>query len=292
MSNTKELLYAPLTVDSRKGRGGTYGYIKWQNVADRMNNIFGMCWSSCVTYEDRIDNTIIVRVKVCAKDPKSNEEYYQEGYGASVLRPSDEPGSAHKGAYSKALKDACKKWGIGLFIADEVTTPVQSSGYSNEKTTICVPNVLTPPSVPNVPTQEVPNVPTQEVPNVPTPPSVPNVPTQEVSNTSTSVEHTLPNIPEQGMSTIDVGMPPIPTTPQQMEEKKTNPDTPGTITSVQDMAIQNLARLNGVEGQSIKQFLQGVINNPECSLNRQISSLNELSYNEAVSVIKTVKNLQ
>ena len=267
MSNTKELLYAPLTVDSRKGRGGTYGYIKWQNVADRMNNIFGMCWSSCVTYEDRIDNTIIVRVKVCAKDPKSNEEYYQEGYGASVLRPSDEPGSAHKGAYSKALKDACKKWGIGLFIADEVTTPVQSSGYSNEKTTICVPNVLTPPSVPNVPTQEV-------------------------SNTSTSVEHTLPNIPEQGMSTIDVGMPPIPTTPQQMEEKKTNPDTPGTITSVQDMAIQNLARLNGVEGQSIKQFLQGVINNPECSLNRQISSLNELSYNEAVSVIKTVKNLQ
>jgi hypothetical protein len=62
----KDALYKPFdNVDSRPGRGGTYDYIKWQHVADRMNQVFGTYWSSQIVSEHILNNDsdIILRVK-------------------------------------------------------------------------------------------------------------------------------------------------------------------------------------------------------------------------------------
>lgn len=317
MTDIKETLYAPLTVDSRRGRGGTYGYVKWQNVADRMNETFGMNWSSHVVYEDRLEDTIIVRVAVCAKDPVSGEQYCQEGYGASVLRSSDEPGSAHKGAYSKALKDACKKWGIGLHLEEGTPASNIPNGFTGHETAAPSAPPSAPPSVaPQTPAPQAPVAPPQAAPVAQTP----MAPQNEAPSTPVAP---APVAPETPAPTTNMGLPPtpapeginqpvapqVPQTPAPQapaptapmggmappapaqEAANTSPDTPGTITSVQDMAIQNLSRLNGVEGQTITQFLQGLVDNPECELARPVTSLNELSYNEAVCVIKAAKSL-
>ena len=319
MTDTRisDKLYAPLTVDSRRGRGGTYGYVKWQAVADRMNETFGMNWSSSVVHEDSTDSMIVVRVSVCAKDPISNDEYCQEGYGASEIRGSDEAGSAHKGAYSKALKDACKKWGIGLHLEEDGSSAPASmpSGFTGYETGQPTP---TGPPAPSVPPSYTPVAP---APVAPAPTAAPTMPAPAPAPTGGYVAPTTaPVTPtaEMGLPTIPAPagvnpMAPTPSAPTQMVPSTpastpastpvmappapapantgSSPETPGTITSVQDMAIQNLSRLNGVEGQTMAQFLQGLVDNPECELSRSVSTLNELSYNEAVYVIKAAKSL-
>lgn len=313
-SSIKEKLYAPLTVDSRRGRGGTYGYVKWQAVADRMNETFGMGWSSNVISQEIMDNVVIVRVSVHATDPITDMQFFQEGFGASELRPSDEAGSAHKGAYSKALKDACKKWGIGLHLEDEATTnaaptsiPAGYTGYETGQPAPTTPapaaaGAVTPgmpaPSTPSAPMMPapipvashnaapaMPSAPVTPAPMMPAPTAemgLPPTPAPAGINPAAAPVQQAPAVPS-----VPVMAPPTPAT----TEVGSSPDTPGTITSVQDMAIQNLARLNGAEGQTTSQFLQGLIDNPECELSRAVTSLNELSYNEAVCVIKAAKSL-
>ena len=51
-------------IPSRKGRGGVYPYVRWQDVADRMNEVFGTNWSSEVLFQDIIGANVIVRVRV------------------------------------------------------------------------------------------------------------------------------------------------------------------------------------------------------------------------------------
>ena len=115
----KDALYEKFTdIPSRKGPGGTYSYVRWQDVADRMNTVFDTNWSSEVVYQDVVGNNVIVRVKVTIFDENSRA-YHQEGFGGAPNNTSSEAGNPFKSAYSKALKDACKKWGIGLFIEDE-----------------------------------------------------------------------------------------------------------------------------------------------------------------------------
>jgi len=291
----KDALYKPLTVDTRRGRGGTYGYVKWQAVADRMNDVFGMNWSSNVESQDIIGDQVIVRVSVCAKDPISSQLFCQEGYGGSEIRPSDEVGSAHKGAYSKALKDACKKWGIGLHLEEGEDSNFSSkpSGYSDHATAptpssqpmakpipahagnaSMVPTMPTPQvEKPTVVIQKTPPVdialPTNIVPIMPAPAPAP-APAQAPSAPAPA--------PAQAPSA------PAPTTDTM------SPDAPGTINSVQEMAIKNLARLSGIEDSA--QLLTDLVNKDDTGLTRKITNLNDLSYTEAVIVIKAVKNLQ
>lgn len=320
----KDKLYAPLKVDSRQGRGGTYGYVKWQHVADRMNETFGMNWSSHVEHEDKIDNTIIVRVTVCAKDPISGEQYCQEGYGASIMRGTDEPGSAHKGAYSKALKDACKKWGIGLHLEEGAPANTNSAptnmppGFTGHETAQPAPTpapveqTFTPSAPSTAPTPAAPMAPNTPVAPVSTP--VPEAPTAPAMAAPT-MPAPMAEAPETPAPTGDMGLPPtpppngvnqaapapaptpsvspqmVPPTPAPTNNGSVPPETPGSITDVQEMAIQNLSRVGGEEERTIPELLKSLLDDPKCELNRPVTSLKELSYNEAVCVIKASKSL-
>ncbi len=309
----KDRLYEPLKVDSRRGRGGTYDYVKWQNVADRMNEVFGMNWSSHVMSEtiDEHNTIVVVRVSVCAKDPVSDESYCQEGYGASQLRSTDEPGSAHKGAYSKALKDACKKWGIGLHLEDGTTAApaVIPSGYMGRETAPAVPIIPSTPPPAGVNTQTIPApaaptpvAPASAAPAPPAPPAPPasaapapaSAAPAPASAAPVSVVAAPPVPPVAAPSAAPVApvssapAPPAPPAPAPMNNEL-GPDSPGTINTVQEMAISNLARLGGIEDP--EQLLTDLVAKADSGLDRDIKNIKDLSYTEAVKVIKVAKEL-
>lgn len=341
MIEIKELFYKPFEdIRQRRGRGGTYDYITWKDIADRMNSIFGMNWSSSSESQELIGDTLIIRVKVCATDPESKMSYCQEGFGGAVLRASDEPGSAHKSAYSKALKDACKKWGIGLYMDDDTTAttniPNGFSGYatgtantpsSNESlpvppSTFSQPAPAMPEAVSSAPmvsapsfVNTMPEVNTIAVPTPPTPPTQENLwPSNNATSVVTNSVFSVPQPPAPVTAVKEMGLPPVPppigvntntnivtpsfqppampSTPMvDTSAAEMTPDTPFSITNVQEMAIKNLAKLKGYTDDNIEVFLTELINNPACGLNRKCP-IKELSYNEAVCVIKTTKSLQ
>lgn len=359
----KDELYKPFdNIRSRKGRGGTYDYISWKHVADRMNEIFGMCWTSEVISETVTADQVLIRLRVCATHPESNIDFCQEGYGGAMMNKGEEAGTPHKSACSKALKDACKKWGIGLWLEEEQVgtsdqsgqgyTPTYASGPPPSVPSNSVPGgppqtssaptqaAQTPPA-PQVPGESVPaqqgfqpptsmgrmsstdaniqNIPKSEAPMAPqvpgsasnntAPPGVGipsgpattlpsggySPPTNRVQQNGTVPQTPIapamgqaPSAPASGGSSS----PSIPMAPPSATQISAapSPDEPGTINNVQAMAIKNLARFStGTLDELIKSIAdvsEGVIrNNP-------VPSIDDLSYSEAVCVIKSAKNLQ
>ena len=145
--NTEQLtsLYEKLELKSRRGRGGEYTYIPWQDVADKMNKVFGGNWSSEVKSETVIGSGVVLRVRVTVIDTETNLTYYHEGYGGADISGA-EVGTVHKSAYSKALRDACKKWGPGLYTDEDgytaptVKAPIPAKGIpAQQSTTVKAP---------------------------------------------------------------------------------------------------------------------------------------------------------
>ncbi len=176
----KDLLYEKFTtVLTRPGRGGQYPYIKWQDVADRMNKVFGTTWSSQVISQRVLDNNIVVRVRVTVQLPDTNQVVWQEGYGGAPNDERNEAGNAFKAAYSKALKDACKKWGVGLYLEEEgeqdsgghSTPDPLPAGYVTKEA-----GVSSGPLMPNIPPTPEPTtqhvVSTPQTGGMPLPPGV------------------------------------------------------------------------------------------------------------------------
>jgi hypothetical protein len=199
-----EILYRGFeSIPSRKGRGGVYQYIRWQDVADRMNEAFGTSWSSEVVSQEIIGNNIVVRVRVSIFDANTATFTSQEGFGGATNDDRSEAGNPFKAAYSKALKDACKKWGLGLYLEDSdeggSMVPQQSSnGYYHSKEN---------PTPPTAAAADVhllaPEVQHMAGPGnsggLPTPPGV-NMPTSQMGTQSLPVGG-LPTPPGTGLPT-------------------------------------------------------------------------------------------
>ena len=312
-----EMLYLPFDeIKSRKGRGGTYDYIPWKAVADRMNDVFGVNWSSHVTYQDKFDDQIIIRVTVCVYDAATKREFCQDGYGGAIFRSSDEPGTAFKAACSKALKDACKKWGVALSIDaddnDSAAPPAyMPPGFGGYETASVPAQMQTPPAAvaptppvqqpvmaapPTVPTPPVAQAPIQQSAPVqpmspamgfaPQPPAAPEAPAaQPLPATPAPAGINGPQAPAAPM------VQPGPPAPAAIKDGTDfDPTEPGSISNVQKMAIVNLSRTVGIEGE--KEVLEKVVNVTMAAMGRQLKSIDELSYLEAVEVIKTIRTLQ
>lgn len=332
--SVKDLLYKKIEdIDSRRGRGGTYDYVKWQYVADRMNEVFGMNWSTHVESQDLIGDDIILRVSVCARDPETGEMFCQEGYGGSTMRAGDEAGTAHKGAYSKALKDACKKWGVGLHLEGGDSKPAGGnvpSGYMGHATgtppAIKSPQPMSPSSAvpaPSAPAQGMgtpgpaqqtqsptPGPGTGMPPQAPAPgpaqtASAPSAPTPQMAPPTQTQSAPAPTPvpgPEVGMAP-PVSAPQTPSAPAPgnnnpapmssspgAPDVEASPDTPGTLNNVQEMAIKNMGAMKGANDEAALVAL--ITNSEEIELNRPINKIKDLSYNEAVNVIKAIKTLK
>ncbi len=122
-------LYKDLPVYQKPGRGN-YSYVKSVDVMDRMNKVFAGRWNSEVVMEKQTDKCVVLRVRVTVED--GNNFFYHEGFGSQQLfdQHLNDLGQAYKSAYSKALRDACRKWGVGLYLEEDgeenmaITSPV------------------------------------------------------------------------------------------------------------------------------------------------------------------------
>lgn len=342
-----EELYKPFDdIRSRRGRGGVYDYISWKDVVDRMNQVFGYRWSSNVVSQEVIDGNVIVRINVCVKDTENEDIFCQDGYGGAPLREGEEAATAHKSAYSKALKDACRKWGVGLRLEDDQDNNTQQpNNYQGKEFGVPGGNVSQPSnigyppssgssapvyddkgtSVPSSPTQSAPSIPAQnapaynttnnQAPSVPSAPSnttnsapAPSAPVQNTpntQNTNSAPQQSIPSAPAPSAPAQNHQAPnssgnPLPTVPtpggsqqQQVDtsDAEKSPSDPGTITSVQEMAIKNLSKLKGHSDGNVEEFIKNMIDSGECGVTK-ICPLKQYSYNEAVDIIKTAKKLQ
>ncbi len=287
-------------IPTRKGRGGVYPYVRWQDVADRMNEVFGTNWSSEVLFQDIIGTNVIVRVRVSIVDPEKGVFFTQEGFGGAPNDASAEAGTPFKSAYSKALKDACKKWGIGLYLDedDDNSVPASSipSGYMGKEvgvpptTPFVKDNVeytKTASPIPSIPT------PTQTAPvnSMPLPSSIgggmPLPPGVAMGDSSTVV---VKEAPISQMATMP-SVPPMPSTPPVISSKDNAPTSkvgtintgePDCISDVQRAALQSILSIKGVEYESLAKEafeFNGLSISP-------IPEPDKLSYQEAVYVIK------
>lgn len=147
-------LYKDLPVYQKPGRGN-YSYVKSVDVMDRMNKVFAGRWNSEVVMEKQTDKCVVLRVRVTVED--SNNFFYHEGFGSQQLfdQHLNDLGQAYKSAYSKALRDACRKWGVGLYLEEDgeenmaITSPISpatSTKMSDIKSRM--PNV--PKQVPSI----------------------------------------------------------------------------------------------------------------------------------------------
>lgn len=261
----KDLLYKKFkAVPTRPGRGGTYSYIKWQDVADRMNEVFGIHWSSEVIFQDVINSNVVIRVRITVLSTESGDMYYQEGFGGAPMDDRQEAGNPFKAAYSKALKDACKKWGIGLYLEEgeaEIESNLKPFGSEEVVTTQQAPPVIPPQKteIPMVPTQQAPPV----IPSQKT--EIPVVPTQQTkAPVTTRIPVTPPQIPE-----------PVHTTVTAKQD---------TISDVQKAALQSILGMQEVE---YSELVKGAFATKDITLSDDgIPTIDNLSYKEAVIVIK------
>ena len=300
----KEDLYKPFTeVDKRQGRGGYYDYIKWRHVADRMNEVFDGRWSSKVVAENVTTTDVVVRIAVTVVDPSDGTSFTQEGYGGAAIRSGEESGTAHKSAYSKALKDACRKWGVGLYLDGD------GDSGGNEQPTYSTPSIPTSfagQSMPGPITQQpapvgatmAPPAPVQQTPvppvtkEAPAPTNGPAIP----SGFGGGMPAPISMGPGAGMAPPVTGVSnasaPVQAPVEQPEAPvvaDASPDEPGTLTDVQKMAIVHMAKARGAETEDA--VLATIINVPATGLSRVVPSIENLSYIEAVAVIKYIKLL-
>lgn len=314
-----EILYRGFdNIPSRRGRGGTYSYVRWQDVADRMNEAFGLHWSSEATSQEVIAGNIIIRVKVTVVNPETGLITSQEGFGGAPEDANAEAGNPFKAAYSKALKDACKKWGVALYLEEDEassnTQPHLPPGYSGKE--VATPTPTTPATKtiqPPLPTPEAANpVPPLQQPidtvpaastGMPMPPGVAMAGHAEqeaiVSKMETSFTPPPPASPPAPTAPPAPSVPSIPTPstpapprvqapevpmtpPVAMNQPTINTGEPERISDVQKAALHSILQFKGVEYEALAQEafeFNGVVKNP-------IPPADDLTYQEAVYVVK------
>lgn len=272
-----ERLYDPFELKVREGLGGMkFKYVPSNDIIDRMNKLFEGCWSTEVTSQERMDDFVIVRVSVSAYDSTTEQWFSHAGYGSgSVMRYSGgnkagqiiDLGNAYKSAESKAIKNACSRWGVGLYLEEAhedeggpFTASTGGAGSPSFKTNQSAPANTTPPPFPE-------------------------------NNDNTPIPAVAPPIPEMPPVAVDkpkaVETPPTP--PVQATASITQEaDGPERITDVQKVAIQGLLQIKASlfadvpEKERFVKLMQDALGRTD-----DLPAKPEgLSYQDAVTVIK------
>ena len=276
-------------VETRQGPGGRrFKYVAARDIIDRMNTVFQGNWSSEVKFHE-IDSSgnaiVLVRVYVNGDDGKV---YYHEGFGGSRSEGL-EAGNGYKSAYSKALKDACKKWGVALFLDEEGDEhssggSVPPAGYMGHETA----PVKNPPSAAAEPVKlEVPTPPPAEVPPVApvtpappkaTPPSTPAAPV---------VPGGPPMAPPAEPAKVDVSTPTPPSIPTMDTPLTSAAPKADMVNEVQKVAIAGIMQMKQVTYDELSKLTFEYHSWDTSS----IPSRDDLTYDQAIALIKYGNNV-
>ena len=288
-----EKLYEDLPVDIKQG-AGNFKYIKTRYVLDRLNKVFEGRWSAQVINHQIVDNEVLLWIRLTIVG-EGNVEYSQDGFGSAKRFDKIEIGNTYKSAKSKAIKDAVKAWGIGLFIEEprNTNTVISNTTSMNNSSNIPVGNTLPPAAnmsvSSNVPptngkvntAQAMPAMNTNNTP--PMGNSVPN--TTMANNTPSSAQEAPGNLPsfttpttgyaettQTSQPTQDMNRPPSP-------HEATNEGMMATL--VQKTAIQT--RLEA-SGQTFDELITDVYVNKNLNLEDKPATLDELTYETAMAI--------
>ncbi len=288
--------YKQLNVKVRKGRGADYQYVTADDVTNRMNNLFKGNWSSAVEYQDVVNDEVIIRVRVHVEDPETKRTFFHEGYGGHK-NDGGEPGSAFKAAYSKALANACRRWGVGLYLVEQDDEDTETKSQTT-------PVNNTPPTVNNGPPKEIASMvapsqggsapistqpTTQPVSN--TPPVVSDIKLQQVPVEQLKTSNEMPKIPKPMFHGTPLpGVKPVVENVVPVAEPITDISEPNNglemtensdgISDVQKIAIQSFFDMRGFKYEDLA---TGALD--------KVPNINTLTHDEAVSVIQYGNNL-
>ena len=271
--------YDKFDVLTRRGRGGNYSYITANDVTDRMNRLFQGNWCTEVMSLD-VDaiGAIIVRLRISVLDPESKIWFHHEGYGGHK-DVGGEPGSSFKSAYSKALVNACRRWGVGLYLVDDETGVSADPATSTPQATTAIPTQGLPPA-PSKPTG--PPVITSP-PGVSKPPVVEEMKIQQVPPTTIPVQsipeplkpvESIPKVPEP-IHGAPLNGGPIVNKPVVVSSTIMETPSVDSISDVQKIAIQSMYDMRGYKYEDLAQAVLG-----------SVPDVSTLTHDQAVAVIQ------
>lgn len=276
-------LYDSFELKEREGLGGMkFKYIASTDIIDRMNRTFKGKWSTEVTSQERQDDFVVVRVKVSAYDEESKTWFSHDGYGSStIMRYAGgqkagqiiDLGNAYKSAEAKAIKNACTRWGVGLYLegasedegAHVATTPPGGGPES--------PSPMMQPTLDNITPPPFPENNGDPIPAVA--PPVPEMPPAE----EPKAKEAAPPVPETA---------PVETPPVQQNNVTQEDNGPKNITDVQKVAIQGLLQIKAAMFADIpeNERFGKLVSDALGRTDDLPSSPEGLSYQDAVAVIK------
>jgi len=265
--------YEKFRVSTRPGRGGKYPFVPANDVTDRMNKLFQGNWSSEVKFQDVYeDGTVIVRVKVSVLDSESKAWFWHEGFGGHKDM-SGEPGSSFKSAYSKALVNACRRWGVGLYLDDDASTLSKDGAPGPAPQKSAIKPVQSSKPMTAISTEGLPPAPSK-----PTGPPVftkPPVATEVFIQQATSPAAVEPFIPPVQVHKIPEPMHGAPLNGAHMAEPTVETPSVDNISDVQKIAIQSLYDMRGYKYEDLAQKILG-----------SVPDVNTLTHDQAVAVIQ------
>lgn len=312
-------LYETFQLREREGQGGMkFKYVPNEDVINRMNKIFMGDWSTEVKDKDIVDDQVILEVAVSITDPQSGKIHTHSGFGSQqIMRYNKGPnagkiidiGNAYKGALSKAIVNACTRWGVGLFKErnayelDNITpveedvdyasvaapvaapvNPVEISTMVNNGAIFPTPPVAKPPySAPKTLENQRPVPPVPVASNTVDFPPAPPIPGKVVSAGITISQESakeMPKVPGPVEAPVQKNSvpampaaPSAPFTPQQNGNDK--------ISDVQRVALNGILSMRNINYEDLaKEAFEAR------GVDKPIPPKENLSYEDAVIVIK------
>lgn len=322
--NALNKLYEQMNIHQRPGGGGrSYPYVKSADVFDRMNKTFGGNWSTKVFYQEIRENDHVIGVEVSVFS-ETLGKITQVGFGNALRRGAgDETGNLFKSALSKAIKDACKKWGVALYF-DEDDIP---DDYSSQSNTPSMSSTGTGTSVPSNMPSSMPStgigtsIP-RSMPSTGNGTSMPSTMTNSMPSTGSvppaRVPSSMPNIPPaSSKSEQDTGLPKVPFakekfTPPNMVSNDLNlpsnssgggsagtvsqpavtpPPPPvnggeNMISDIQMVALNTALSMKMLPGETYESLAKDAFEFRGLDVPNPIPKKEDLTYQQAVAIIK------
>jgi len=271
-------LEKPFDLKARRGVGNkVFQYVTSDDIVERMNRTFRGNWSTEVIRSEKIEDQVLVHVRVTIMDSSDPlmPRFSHDGFASqSIARFNTgananqiiDIGNVYRAAKSKAIKDAVEKWGVALRLEKDTEEEPTALFPSDAPTTSTV-KVETPRPISAKPTNDF--VPPDFLGATEVPISKPSVPV----STPVFVEDRI-IITSQGApkNVPDFDLPQAPTLQVDF------------ATPVQRAAIEHIMGWSGLLFKELAAKALGREDNlPE--------SLNIIKYKEAVAMIQYGNNL-
>ena len=292
-----ELLAKPFNLKEREGLGGKrFKYVASGDIIERMNTVFHGNWNVELIDSKVIEEQLLLLVRVSVRDEETGNLFFQDGYASyPVFRFTSgqnkgkviDIGNSYRSAMTKAIKTACSRWGVALFL-EESTVSVDNSDMPASAVVDMPPYTPTEPDIP-MPAgpmgspEKVVNVEPTQPASTPPVPDIP-IPAEPVNNPDAPVDEpvfTNNNVvaPDPGNFPSNVEVPPL--TGVEVSEST---ETAENLTPVQKVAIESLMSVNKIKFEDL--FMKAIPGQ------EVPSSIKVISYLDAVKLIQCGNHLR